>query len=53
MIRLGNNLWRQALHEFRLIVELLIGQPLATEDEKAERIGTAKGIPIWRPRRRG
>jgi amino acid transporter len=29
------------------IVELLIGQPLATEDEKAERIGTAKGIPIF------
>jgi amino acid transporter len=29
------------------IVELLLGQPLATEDEKAERIGVAKGIPIF------
>ena len=29
------------------IVELLIGRPLATEDERAERIGTAKGIPIF------
>jgi len=29
------------------LVELLLGQPLATEDEKAERIGAAKGIPIF------
>src|ERR1700681_737608 len=29
------------------IVELLLGQPLATEDEQAERIGPAKGIPIF------
>jgi amino acid transporter len=29
------------------LVELLLGQPLATEDEKAERIGVAKGIPIF------
>src|SRR6202795_5172623 len=27
--------------------ELLLGRPLATEDEKAERIGTGKGIPIF------
>jgi amino acid transporter len=29
------------------IVDLLIGKPLATEDDKAERIGPAKGIPIF------
>jgi hypothetical protein len=29
------------------LIELLLGQPLATEDEKAERIGAAKGIPIF------
>jgi amino acid transporter len=29
------------------IVELLLGKPLATEDEKAERIGAVKGIPIF------
>jgi amino acid transporter len=29
------------------LVELLLGQPLATEDEKAERIGATKGIPIF------
>jgi amino acid transporter len=29
------------------IVELLLGHPLATEDETAERIGTAKGIPVF------
>src|ERR1700674_5710499 len=29
------------------IVELLIGRPLATEEEKAERIGPAKGVPIF------
>jgi amino acid transporter len=29
------------------IVELLLGTPLATEDEKAERIGVVKGIPIF------
>jgi amino acid transporter len=29
------------------IVDLCLGQPLATEDEKAERIGVAKGIPIF------
>lgn len=29
------------------IVDLLFGMPLATEDEKAERIGPAKGIPIF------
>ena len=28
-------------------IELLLGPPLATEDEHAERIGTAKGIPIF------
>src|SRR3984893_15402348 len=29
------------------IVELCLGPPLATEDETAQRIGTAKGIPIF------
>jgi amino acid transporter len=29
------------------IVDLLLGKPLATEDEKAERIGAIKGIPIF------
>src|SRR5580693_3883968 len=29
------------------IVELLLGTPLATEDETAERIGAVKGIPIF------
>jgi amino acid transporter len=29
------------------IVDLCLGRPLATEDEKAERIGAAKGIPIF------
>src|ERR1700688_3593739 len=29
------------------LVELLFGRPLATEDEKAQRIGPAKGIPIF------
>ncbi len=29
------------------IADLLLGKPLATEDEKAERIGPAKGIPIF------
>ena len=29
------------------LIELLLGRPLATEDEKAERIGAAKGIPIF------
>ncbi len=29
------------------IVNLLLGKPLATEDEKAERIGAIKGIPIF------
>ena len=29
------------------IVDLLLGKPLATEDEKAERIGVVKGIPIF------
>jgi amino acid transporter len=29
------------------ILELCLGHPLATEDETAERIGTAKGIPIF------
>ncbi len=29
------------------IVELLLGKPLATEDDKAERIGAVKGIPIF------
>lgn len=28
------------------LVELLLGRPLATEAEKAERIEPAKGIPI-------
>ncbi len=27
--------------------DLLLGKPLATEDEKAERIGSVKGIPIF------
>src|SRR3984893_9782426 len=29
------------------LVDLLFGRPLATEEEKAERIGPAKGIPIF------
>ncbi len=29
------------------LVDLLLGRPLATEEEKAERIGPAKGIPIF------
>src|SRR6202166_2407328 len=29
------------------IIDLLLGSPLATENEKAERIGPAKGIPIF------
>src|SRR5467141_4080907 len=29
------------------ILELLLGTPLATENETAERIGAAKGIPIF------
>src|SRR5258708_7845362 len=29
------------------LVDLLLGKPLATEDEKAERIGPAKAIPIF------
>jgi amino acid transporter len=29
------------------IVDLLFGKPLATEDDKAERIGVVKGIPIF------
>lgn len=29
------------------IADLLFGRPLATEEEKAERIGPAKGIPIF------
>jgi amino acid transporter len=29
------------------IVDLLLGKPLATEDEEAERIGPVKGIPIF------
>src|SRR6202167_6444612 len=29
------------------IVDLLLGTPLATEDETAERIGAVKGIPIF------
>src|SRR6202051_1022918 len=29
------------------IVDLCLGQPLATEDEQAERIGVAKGIPVF------
>jgi amino acid transporter len=29
------------------IVDILLGQPLATEEEQAERIGAAKGIPIF------
>src|SRR6266852_2257735 len=29
------------------LVELFLGRPLATEEEKAERIGAAKGIPIF------
>ncbi len=28
-------------------VDLLLGRPLATEEEKAERIGPAKGVPIF------
>ena len=27
--------------------DLLLGRPLATEDEKAQRIGPVKGIPIF------
>ena len=29
------------------LMDLLLGRPLATEEEKAERIGPAKGIPIF------
>src|SRR6202030_3140090 len=29
------------------LADLLFGRPLATEDEKAQRIGPAKGIPIF------
>jgi hypothetical protein len=29
------------------ITDLLFGRPLATEEEKAERIGPLKGIPIF------
>src|SRR5450631_348483 len=29
------------------LFDLLLGRPLATEEEKAERIGPAKGIPIF------
>jgi amino acid transporter len=29
------------------LADLLLGRPLATEEEKAERIGPAKGIPIF------
>ena len=29
------------------LIDLLLGRPLATEDEKAERIGPAKGVPIF------
>jgi amino acid transporter len=29
------------------LVDLLLGRPLATEEEKAERIGPAEGIPIF------
>src|ERR1700691_5963255 len=29
------------------LLDLLLGHPLATEDESAERIGPAKGIPIF------
>src|ERR1019366_6417078 len=29
------------------LIDLLLGRPLATEEEKAERIGPAKGIPIF------
>src|SRR4030081_3580698 len=28
-------------------IDLLLGRPLATEEEKAERIGPLKGIPIF------
>src|ERR1700674_1267775 len=29
------------------LTEFFLGRPLATEDEKAERIGAAKGIPLF------
>lgn len=29
------------------LVDLLLGRPLATEEEKAERIGPGKGVPIF------
>src|ERR1700733_337777 len=29
------------------LIDLILGRPLATEDEKAERIGPMKGIPIF------
>ena len=29
------------------LTDLLLGRPLATEEEKAERIGPAKGLPIF------
>ena len=29
------------------VVDLLLGRPLATEKEQAERIGPLKGIPVF------
>jgi len=29
------------------LIDVLVGRPLATEEEKAERIGAAKGVPIF------
>ncbi len=29
------------------LVDMLLGRPLATEEDKAERIGPAKGIPVF------
>jgi amino acid transporter len=29
------------------LVDILLGRPLATEEEKAERIGPAKGVPVF------
>src|SRR5262249_9936973 len=35
------------LEEVMHIVDILLGQPLATEEEQAERIGAVKGVPIF------
>ena len=29
------------------LVDILLGRPLATEEEKAERIGPGRGVPVF------